>query len=139
MAIKVLIINDQTDQQESYGDLVSKGFAVRTIHNKNEHIDAIRTMDPNVVIIDSQKPPPKNKQLVPSIRAISDAPILVISVIDKPGIVEKFLDQGADDYLLKPVSKNLLVARIKALARRSFRNVNEKSSKTDIKTSPIFR
>lgn len=139
MSIRVLIINDQTDQVESYEELKSMGFAIKTIHTNLEHIDAIRMMDPNVVIIDSQIPGKNNGHLVPSIRAISGAPILVMSVIDEPGIVEKYLDQGADDYLLKPVSPNLLIARLKALARRSQNLGIRKSSQTDLNTSPILR
>lgn len=138
MVIKVLIINDQSDQNEVYDVLQSKGFAVNTINTKYDHIKAIRTVNPNVIIIDSQKAGNKNGFLLPGIRAICQVPIMILSVIDEPGIVEKFLDQGADEYLVKPVSSNLLIARIKALARRSNNLEGENSSSADISTSPII-
>ena len=123
MTIKVLIINDQTDLQEPYDNLKTSGFEVNIIRSFNDQhnsLEAVRTTNPNVIIIDSQNSAGLNgSQFLPNLRSISKVPILMLSVVDEPGIVEKYLDQGADEYLLKPVSTNLLTARIKALARRS--------------------
>ncbi len=57
-------------------------------------------------------------QVCRSIRAISQAPILVLSAINKPGLITRVLDEGADDYLIKPVSSNVLLAHLNNLARR---------------------
>ena len=123
MTIKVLIINDHTDQLETYDNLLTYGFTVNVIQSQNVHhnsAEAIRRTNPSVIIIDIQNSAGLNgSRLLPDIRSISKIPILMLSVIDEPGIVEKYLDQGADEYLLKPVSPTLLTARIKALARRS--------------------
>jgi DNA-binding response OmpR family regulator len=123
VTIKVLIINDQPDLQEPYDNLKTNGFLVTIIrpHDDSQNsVEAIQTTNPNVIIIDTQSSAGLNgSQLLPSIRSVSNVPILMLSVVDEPGIVEKYLDQGADEYLLKPVSPNLLTARIKALARRS--------------------
>jgi DNA-binding response OmpR family regulator len=121
VAIKVLIINKHPDLDNPFDDLRTNGIIVQIIHSEIEHIEAIKTMNPDVIIIDSHKPAKNNGRLLPSIRAISKAPIMILSVVDKPGIVEKVLDRGADEYLLKPVSASLLTARIKALARRSYK------------------
>lgn len=138
MPIKILIINDQADLQEPFDNLKSNGFSVDIIESQNEHIDAIHKMNPNVIIINTQQLGHKNVHLLPSIRAISKAPILILSVVDETSNVEKFLDRGADEYLVKPVSSNLLTARVKALARRSGNPKKKHQSPTVVKTTPII-
>jgi two-component system KDP operon response regulator KdpE len=54
-----------------------------------------------------------------SIREFSQTPILVLSVLNKPDAVAKALDEGADDYLIKPVPSGVLIAHLKNLIRRS--------------------
>jgi DNA-binding response OmpR family regulator len=44
---------------------------------------------------------------------------LILSVINTPDLIARALDEGADDYLVKPVPLNVLVARLKTLARRA--------------------
>lgn len=119
MTINVLIINDHTEISESLDTLSDTGFSVQTISTNIDYQNTLRVLNPDVIIVDSPLSGPSNNKLFPSIRSVCKAPILVLSVIDKPGIVEKVLDRGADEYLVKPVSPNLLSARIKALARRS--------------------
>jgi PleD family two-component response regulator len=46
-------------------------------------------------------------------------PILVLSALNKPGAVAQALDEGADDYLIKPVPSGVLVAHLKNLIRRA--------------------
>jgi OmpR family two-component system response regulator YxdJ len=57
------------------------------------------------------------------IRSVSRAPILVLSTQSKPEMVVQALDDGADDYLLKPMQGAVLIAHLKKLARRSQRNI----------------
>ena len=54
-----------------------------------------------------------------AIRSFSLVPILVISAINKPGMVAKALDEGADDYMLKPMTSSVLIAHLKRLAWRA--------------------
>jgi len=122
MAIKVLIINERQDQNEPCIDFHPRGFSVHKINAGKMVVNDIREMKPDVIIIDSSGPDQDNGNAYWNLRAISKAPILVLSVVDKPGIVEKVLDRGADEYLLKPVSPGLLAARINALARRTYRD-----------------
>ena len=53
------------------------------------------------------------------IRAFSQVPILVLSAVSKPGMVAQALDEGADDYLLKPITSSVLIARLKRLVWRA--------------------
>ena len=119
MAIKTLILDTQSAIKENYNELTLRGLSVTIVSERQEILNSLHRIAPDVIIINFTEPEQKIELLYPSIRLISSAPILVLSVVDQPGIVEKELDYGADDYLVKPVSPTLLTARIKALARRS--------------------
>ena len=53
------------------------------------------------------------------IRKFSSMPIVLLSSVQRPGLVEQALDAGADEYLIKPLPANVLIAHIKTLARRA--------------------
>ena len=53
------------------------------------------------------------------IRTFSKIPILVLSAVNNPDAVARALDEGADDYLIKPVPSGVLIAHLKNLIRRS--------------------
>ena len=58
-------------------------------------------------------------QVSKAVREFSKVPILILSALDSPGLVAAALDAGADDYLIKPVPSNVLVAHINNLVRRN--------------------
>lgn len=119
MPIKLLIIDEQEARQTTIPDLSTHGFQTYITYQDHRYEQVLQEIDPDVIIINALQPERKNGSIYAKIRSISKAPILVTSVVDKPGIVEKVLNQGADEYLIKPVSTNMLIARLKALARRA--------------------
>jgi len=58
-------------------------------------------------------------QVCKVMRDFSKVPILILSALDSPGLVAAALDAGADDYLIKPVTSNVLVAHVKNLVKRN--------------------
>ncbi len=139
MAIKVLIIEEQSNQNEIFKDLRSRGFSVDKTSYDKKLGNNLQNFNPDVIIMDSHQPDRNKETPYWSLREISKAPIVVLSVVDEPGIVEKVLDLGADEYLLKPVSPKLLVARINALARRSYNQNLNRRAKSKIVTSPLSK
>jgi DNA-binding response OmpR family regulator len=59
------------------------------------------------------------RQVCKAIRQFSEIPILVLSALSKPETVARVLDEGADDYLIKPVSSDTLIAHLNSLIRRT--------------------
>lgn len=119
MKFKVLIIDEHAEQNESFDDLQARGFIVQNTSTGNGFIQKLHKFDPDVIVIDSPHTIEQKEHSYHSLRAVTKTPILVLSVVDQPGIVEKTLDHGADELLVKPVSPNLFAARITALARRT--------------------
>jgi len=74
---------------------------------------------PDLVILDLGIPEIDGLELCRLLRASSEVPIFIVTARGGDGDVVRGLDYGADDYLSKPFSEGVLVARVKALLRRS--------------------
>lgn len=81
--------------------------------------EEITQQNPDVVIIESQNLQGDSFQICRKLREYCQVPILVMSIFEKPGIIEEALNAGADEYLLKPVPANVLAAYLNTFARRS--------------------
>jgi DNA-binding response OmpR family regulator len=117
---RVLVIDDDTAMTEMLKvTLEPRAFEVLTAHTGEEGIKGAKTQNPDVIILDLFMPGMDGWQVCKSIRQHSQVPILILSAINKPGTVAKALDEGADDYLIKPVPSGVLVAHLNNLIRRA--------------------
>lgn len=120
MQTKVLLIDDDKEMTDMLSVILEPNmFAVVAANNSTQGIDLVHQTKPDVVVLDLLMPDMDGWQVCKEIRKFSQVPILVLSAISKPGMVARALDEGADDYLLKPMPTSMLVAHIKKLARRS--------------------
>ena len=120
MQTKVLLIDDDKEMTDMLSVILEPNmFAVVAANNSLQGIDQVHQSKPDVVVLDLLMPDMDGWQVCKEIRKFSQVPILVLSAISKPGMVARALDEGADDYLLKPMPTSMLVAHIKKLARRS--------------------
>lgn len=120
MQTKVLLIDDDKEMTDMLSVILEpKTFDVVAANNSIQGIDQVRQVKPDVVVLDLLMPDMDGWQVCKEIRKFSQVPILVLSAISKPGMVARALDEGADDYLLKPMPSSMLIAHIKKLARRS--------------------
>jgi DNA-binding response OmpR family regulator len=74
---------------------------------------------PDVVLLDPDLPDESGYDVLRAIRRVSDVPVLLLSAQGAETDQVKGLERGADDYLVKPVSQLVLLARIKAVLRRA--------------------
>ena len=84
-------------------------------------MSALRTAlaeDPDVVVLDLGLPDIDGVELLRMLRAVSKVPVVVASARDTDKAVVQALDAGADDYVVKPYSADVLDARIRAVLRR---------------------
>jgi DNA-binding response OmpR family regulator len=128
---KILIIDDDSAITDLVKMMLAAGpFDVSAFHSSTEGIDAIQRSQPDVVILDLLMPGEDGWLTCKEIRRFSQVPILVMSALDNPGIHVKVLEVGADDFLVKPVSKPMLVAHLKKLAWRS--RVNQQPLRSNL-------
>ena len=117
---RVLIIDDDINMTGVLEVVLREaGYDVLSTTSGIHGVELVQPNEPDVVILDLIMPEMDGWATCHAIREFSQVPILILSVIDKPELVARALDEGADDYLVKPVPLNVLVARLKTLARRS--------------------
>jgi DNA-binding response OmpR family regulator len=129
MTIKVLLIDDDP----AFTDLLmlvlnSQGMQAMKANSGKEGLELVHSLSPDVVILDLMMPEMDGWQVCSEIRSFSQVPILMLSALDSPKMVATVLDNGADDYLVKPVPSGILVARIHTLARRAGLEKNHKKT-----------
>lgn len=122
MVSSVLVIdNDVALTELIKASLEPMTFDVHTAHQVDEGINAVHRINPDVIVLDLYLPEKDGSQVCRDIRAFSDIPILILSVFNNPDAIARALDEGADDYLIKPVRNGVLVAHLKKLIRRGRR------------------
>ncbi len=122
MTLKVLIAEDDQDLAVvvAFGVRMTwPGCQVITAADGAEALRLFEAERPDLVILDVEMPPPDGFEVCRRIRAVSQAPILMLTVRDATLDKVHALDLGADDYLTKPFDHPELLARLRALVRRS--------------------
>ncbi len=122
MAVDVLLIDDDPDLAIMLRTLLrGQDIQIRAVFSGEEGVEACRSDQPDVIILDLLMPTMDGWEVCERIREFCDVPILILSAIGSPGSVARALDAGADDYLIKPVHASLLASRLRTLMRRRLR------------------
>jgi two-component system KDP operon response regulator KdpE len=117
--MKILVIDDDPAMTELLSLVLAPTKAqIFTSNSGEEGLKLVKEQDPDIVLLDLMMPKMDGWQVTENIRKVSTAPILILSVMDNPGLVARALDKGADDYLVKPVPTGILIAHINNLTRR---------------------
>ncbi len=120
--LKLLIVEDASDVAEvvAFGARMTWPDCEVTIAGGGqEGLDRFRAESPDLVVLDVSMPPPDGFEVCRRIRETSQVPILMLTVRDATLDKVRALDLGADDYLTKPFDHLELLARLRALVRRS--------------------
>jgi DNA-binding response OmpR family regulator len=116
---RVAVIDDDRMVREMLElGLTREGYEVRTATDGFGALELVKAFDPEVIVLDIMMPRIDGITLLPRLREISQAPILMLTA--KGGTDDKVrsLSSGADDYLVKPFVFEELIARLQAKLRR---------------------
>ncbi|OKK06574.1 transcriptional regulator [Streptomyces sp. CB03234] len=118
--MRLLIVEDEKRLALSLAaGLRAEGFAVDVVHDGAEGLHRAGTGTYDLVVLDIMLPGMNGYRVCGALRAAGhDVPILMLTAKDGEYDEAEGLDTGADDYLTKPFSYVVLVARVKALLRR---------------------
>ena len=123
MAAKILIIEDEKAVREMLCfTLKNNGFEILEAEDSNSALDALRENEINLILLDWMLPGKQGIEISSIIRSsseIKDIPIIMLTAKSDESDKVLGLESGADDYITKPFSPKELVARIKALLRRT--------------------
>jgi two-component system, OmpR family, KDP operon response regulator KdpE len=117
---RILVVDDEEQIRRALKSiLTSRKYDVELAVNGEEAIDMAIDNPPDMVILDMAMPGLVGVEVCNELRNWYAGPILMLSVISSDTEKAAALDIGADDYLTKPFSTTELLARIRALLRRS--------------------
>ncbi len=123
MKTHVLIVDDELSIIKLLrANLESEGYKVSAAMDGFDALNLFELEPPEVVILDITMPKMDGFQVLERIREWSHIPIIMLSARGMEDDKVKSLDLGADDYITKPFGKNELLARIRAVIRRSKEN-----------------
>jgi DNA-binding response OmpR family regulator len=117
----VLVVEDERQMAEQLRKgLEREGYSVLLAADGQEALDLARTVEHDLIILDWMLPKIDGRQVARRLRqARVETRILMLTARDAPPDVVEGLDCGADDYLIKPFAFEVLLARLRALARRT--------------------
>jgi two-component system, OmpR family, alkaline phosphatase synthesis response regulator PhoP len=118
----VLVVDDEPKIVQLARDyLEHAGFAVLTAGDGLSALQSARTRQPDLIVLDLGLPGIDGLEVMRQVRAAGATPIVVLTARDTELDTLLGLELGADDYVTKPFSPRELVARVRAVLRRSAR------------------
>jgi two-component system KDP operon response regulator KdpE len=116
---RVLIIENDQDQAELLQEwLLREGYEALVCTDGKEAIRRFHEFHPTLVLLDFVLPSLSGWDVLRHIKEASQAPVIVVTSTNGNSNVVKGLSMGADDYIVKPVERKVLLARIGAVLRR---------------------
>jgi two-component system, OmpR family, KDP operon response regulator KdpE len=135
---RVLAIDDNPQIQKLVTvNLQARGYIVQTAGSGEEAIDLFKIGQFDLVLLDLILPGISGIDVCMWIRAQSDLPIIVLSARGDEDLKVRALDAGADDYVTKPFSQEEMLARVRAVMRRSNGGASEKKGEIHIRDLTI--
>ncbi len=120
MAERILVIEDESKIADFLRrGLTYEGFQVDVRFDGEAGLKAARDNPPDLVILDVMLPGIDGIEVCRRLRAGGAVPVLMLTAKDSVADKVKGLDSGADDYMVKPFSFDELIARVRALLRRT--------------------
>ena len=122
---KILVIEDEEDILALiHFNLVKEGFRVECATTGEEGYKKAKDMNPSLVLLDLMLPGMSGLEVCRQLRQApeaKDCPIIMLTARGEEHDIVKGLELGADDYITKPFSSQVLLARIRAVLRRRVR------------------
>lgn len=142
--MRILVVDDDRAVRESLRRSLSfNGYSVELAQDGREALDLIATARPDAVVLDVMMPRLDGLEVCRQLRSTGDdLPILVLTARDSVSERVAGLDAGADDYLPKPFALEELLARMRALLRRTTLDDSSESAAltfADLSLDPVTR
>ena len=120
MSEKIILVDDDSNILTSVSlALRSEGWSVETYNDGEQGLIALQRNNPDIAILDIKMPKLDGMEVLKKLRISSNIPVIFLTSKDDEIDEALGLRMGADDYITKPFSQKELIARIKALLRRT--------------------
>jgi DNA-binding response OmpR family regulator len=117
---RVLVVEDEETLRFTLAhNLRREGYEVTTVARGDDALKVARELEPDLVILDLMLPGVDGMQVCRLLRRDTQVPIIMLTALGGEGDRVRGLDIGADDYMAKPFGMRELLARVRALLRRT--------------------
>lgn len=144
--MRILVVDDDRAVRDSLRrSLEFNGYTVELASDGAEALAVVPRTDPDIIVMDVMMPRLDGLEATRALRSAgNDVPILVLTARDAVSDRVDGLDAGADDYLTKPFALDELLARVRALLRRSARQAELEADEqplefADLTLDPVTR
>jgi DNA-binding response OmpR family regulator len=136
--MRILIVEDEHRIAQAVKEgLEQESYAVDAVYDGEDGYNAAREDEYDLIVLDVMLPGMDGYEVCRKLRADSiHTPILMLTAKDQTHDVVQGLDKGADDYLAKPFSFEVLLARVRALLRRPHETAGEVLQAADLTLNP---
>jgi two-component system KDP operon response regulator KdpE len=119
-ATRVLVVDDEPQILRGLKIILrAAGYTVDTADTKAAALAALAARPPDALVLDLVLPDGEGVEVCREVRRFSSLPVLVLSAVGDEREKVRALDAGADDYITKPFGTDELLARLRAVLRRS--------------------
>jgi two-component system KDP operon response regulator KdpE len=117
---RVLVVDDEPQIVRGLKIILrDAGYAVEAAETKAQALASLGSRPPEALVLDLKLPDGEGVEVCREVRRFSRLPILVLSAVGDEREKVRALDAGADDYITKPFGTDELLARLRAVMRRS--------------------
>ena len=119
--LKILVVDDESRMRKLVKDFLNRaGYQVLEAGDGEEAVDVFfSTKGIDLLVLDVMMPRMDGWEVVREIRKVSEVPIIMLTAKDQENDELQGFDLGVDEYISKPFSPKILVARIEAILRRT--------------------
>ena len=137
----ILVVEDEPAMRDALRQgLEEENHTVTVAADGLEGVHAAETLNFDAILLDVMMPGMSGIDLVRRLRAVGrQTPVLMLTARDAANDIVRGLDAGADDYLTKPFPFNVLLARIRAMSRRSVQPPKTRLQVADLILDPTSR
>jgi two-component system response regulator CpxR len=119
---RILLVDDDVQLCKLLAErLASEGYAMDTVHDGSRGLDRALSMEYVLVVLDLMLPGMSGLDVLRRLRKVSPVPVLILTARGEDSDRILGLEMGADDYVPKPFNPRELIARIRAILRRTSR------------------
>lgn len=134
---RILIVDDEISLTEVISAyLINAGYFVDVANNGKQALEFFENREYDLIILDLMLPDIQGEEIIKKIRLKSNVPVIMLTAKSSEDDMVTGLKFGADDYITKPFSSKVLLARVESVLRRS-KNSNPKASILKIKDLEI--
>jgi DNA-binding response OmpR family regulator len=134
-SLKILVVDDEPAMVGALGALLGQaGHRIVAAYDGEEALRRFHEDEPDLVLLDLAMPGLDGATVCQRIRETSDVPIVVVSGERDRAATVELLDLGADDYIRKPFRADELLARVRAVARRTSQTPRVRNAES---TAPV--